>query len=338
MSSHRPRGLWSIALRWSLVSGLCLALAMVFLQSLRWKEYALEATVLLAQKTTNRGKLETLLELGAICNSLNDFVCSEHYFRKVVTKKPNHKTALANLAIALCHQKKWKEARSHLEGYFSLGGDAYDVLLWYGEAISALEGADKALDWYYFSLAMNPLYVRAADRLVEHLVKLNRFQEALSIIGAMTQGQPHLDRFWRKKMDQILRTLTYQGIQHRPQRIRLPALAGGLHYIPVFLRSGGRMQMIPVNLDSEETFINLDTFKENYFREPASASFLARAKLSKPQGANLNYLQLGPWTLGGQEVLICRDCPNSIGRNTLRALSYHTSKSSRTQFIQLEKQ
>lgn len=309
-------------------------------QMILWRQFSLEASFLLAKKGLQGPKIPVLMQLGAICNSLEDFKCSTRYFRQVVEQNPSDQQALANLAMGLSRLGQWKRARSHYQAYFSLGGNGFDALLWYGKTLAELEDPSQGLDWYYFALAVNPQYDDGAKLLVDELVKMKRYHEALSVIGAMTGGEPVRDIYWSDQENAIVDRLDTNGPHFIPESLRFPSWVGQAPYAPVRVSPKGRVLYFVINPSFRWVVINQDVVDESRIYIPPETEEVELPTVGggvKAKKITLGHFQVGPWVFENQEVLFCEGCPAQIGNSLLTELDLHKWQKNRIDFVELRR-
>jgi tetratricopeptide (TPR) repeat protein len=332
---------WSKLFRWSFLSSLILFMLLMTYQFTVWRQHSFEATYLLMRKAMGTlPEEEAYRQLGSLCNGLENYPCSLSYFQRIVDRNPRDKSALANLAISLGHMGRWREAKSHLNAYFSLGGGAYDAVYWYGKSVAKVESPEKGLEWLYYSLQLNQTENSEAVReLCSELREMGRFYEALSLIGGYLSGVYHKNRFWHQMVDGLLREAKKQSGPHGV--VDLPGISHQLYYMPVTLREDGRVQYFVVNPNAERVSLSFDQLDENSILVPADAKEIELKSLNGVKTAkkfSIDLFRMGPWSFKNVEVVVCATCAPTIGKSLLKKFDVTTVRKHRTEFLSLSLQ
>lgn len=317
-------------------------LGFVALQVLRWKTFAPEATFWQVKQLIVGLDVNESLQYGAICNSMERFKCSENIFGHLLLRFPKHKQAMANLAIALSQQGQWARSLPYYRDYFRLEGQGYDVMYWYAKSLALTHQEEKALHWFYKSLSFHPNNLECAIELVDHLVGAGRYEEALSVIAAFTDGRPETDPFWLTKIIGIQKFVDHINNkdleQHRRYQVRIPTIDGKKHFVPV--RAGGEDEYEFFLIDRGESFVSISEDFLGQVSEDLLRKTRERRQHSNPLQETkviLPKLQIGPWVIENVEAVVCQSCRPRLGRSILSKLDMSTRKESLTEFIHLTK-
>lgn len=328
-------------IKWSLLSSLILLLVFLAYQFLVWKEYSFEASYLQVRDYLVDGDIEAQMQMGTICNSLEKYECSVEYFSEVVQRQPQHRSALANLGIALTQLQQYKEARPHFEAYFSLGGEAYDVIFWYGRVLSVVENAEKGLEWYYFSLLSNPDYRQPVDQIVAELSHQQRQYEAISLIGGYLRGIISSNGELEREVYRLDDAAKKNTAVHPGEiQVDVPAIIDQLYYFPVSFAPEGRITFFTLNPNFEYVTINQDILDEHSLVIPAEAKEIEIQGLSvlkQGKAFRVPYLRLGPWDFVDEQVVFCEMCSPMVGRQVLNRFKISSIRKHRTEFLTLQR-
>ncbi len=285
-----------------------------FVQFLFWGHFAFQVTSYQIRGAFWGLSVDDRLDWGAICNSLKKYSCSEQQFQKVLEQQPRHQTATANLAIALTHQGRESEAIFHYEDYFNRGGRGLDVMHWYARSLVQIQDHELALMWYYRLISSDPEQAlsSAASELVDLLVELQRPEEAISLVGAMTQGSPEDYSFWAKKLRGLFAYTRAGGRAPASQdTLFLPTLDARSHYLPLLLEG-----------KEELDFFVLD--RQGILARQSISLTLPQELAPDPntEVGEILLLQarLGPWVLDDLRVEICEGCVARINPEALEKI------------------
>ena len=313
-------------IRWFSIAGLMAFFLALFVQFFVWKQYSFAASFLQLKSLFSRDKVSANLELGTICNTLDNLNCSIKYFNKVVNKDPKNKSALANLGMALAGTSQWKKAEPVLEGYFSLGGDSFDVVYWYGRTLYELGRPEKGVDWYYYSLKLNSSYRKASDTLLNLFMKKNDVAGALSLIGAITRGQPENIKYWQRMLDSK-KFLKQKDVAKSDINWFIPSLDGIHFYVSTILKDNSRIRYFSINQQRDQNTLSMDTMDELLLNVPKSVKKVKVTIDDIDQDAVefvLDNVRIGGWREPHLTVVACRKCPNELGNSFLK--QFHIEK------------
>jgi tetratricopeptide (TPR) repeat protein len=328
--------------RTALKIGAILSVTMILIVQLtRWQGFAFGATYLQSKSLFIPLNQKELQALGSMCNSLENYACSEHYFEELVHRFPKHRIGLANLGIVLARSGKFAKARIALTRYFRSGGRAYDAMFWMGKTLTHLSQNKRALHWYYQALSQAPEKMDIASELIDQLMSLGRFEEALSVLASTTRGKPSEDPFWKAKLSG-LQTYISQAEQAKKgtrYKIRLPALDGKHHFVPVKPDSSSdRYQFFLL----DQRVSDISVTEEFVLGLPSQVS--EKLGRLKSQGGSIDSLRIrlptmkvGPWELQDVEVRICSNCQPRLGKAILDKLDLEKTIDESVQFALLTK-
>ena len=325
-------------LRWSIISFLSLFFITLLMQFILWKQYSLEATYVQLKNVFVHQSLPNYLELGAICNSLEDLYCAQKYFEKVVSIQPNNKLGLANLAIVLAKQKRWKEAEPNFKAYFSLGGSSYDMLYWYGLTISSLKGPSEGMQWIIHSIKANPKYIPAGKEVVNYYLEQKQKSLALSLIGAMTRGHPENFNLWNN----FLNKNEFIEIDKSSvgENWTLISLDGNSYYIPLVLREHTRLKFFTVFDDVEYNLINTFTLNELLIpieKDSEMKTITLNERNLKAHKVSFPNVLVAGVPVGEVVFYACENCPNLIGKSLLKEYKVQYWSENQINFLNIYK-
>lgn len=333
----KPKTLWettTFGLKWLALSFLVLFFAIMTIQLFIWKDYGFEATYFRIKQLAGVSTLQDRIAVGAICNTLQRFECSVKEFTQVVEEDPNNKKALANLAIAYSMQGLWKSARPHYEAYFSLGGDSYDALYWYGKTVEALNGSEKSIPWFYYALAINNKSVNGVRSLYSSLLEMGSVVEALSLIGSFTRGRPYTSVDWQEK---LLKT-EFKIVDG--ETVRLPSLDGRFHFLPLKLSEKGRPHFFRISEKSQVTIIDEDLIFEDLIPRPKVIeyeSLRTREGLIDGYYVVVPKVFIGDYLLQNINAFVCSGCHSSLSTRDMKGFSVSGEIKYQIPFLKLKK-
>ncbi len=305
--------------RWSFITFLALFFITLLMQLILWKQYSLEATYVQLKSYFVEDSLANYLELGAICNSLGDNYCAEKYFTQVINIDPNNKLGLANLGLVLAKQKKWKQAEPNLKAYFSLGGSSFDVFYWYGLTVWALDSVDRGLNLVLRSLKINPIHLDAGKKAVSHLLAKQQRSLALSLIGAITRGNPESSSYWNDFLNR--KEYIEPATEHTTPTWPLISLNNINFYLPLVFKKNTRLKFFSVFEDAKDNLINLSTLNE--LLVPVSLESKSKLIIYNDRSLTVYPVVLKNVLIAGVlkdeiKFYTCETCPNIIGKSFLK--------------------
>ncbi|MCB9024908.1 MAG: hypothetical protein H6625_01200 [Bdellovibrionaceae bacterium] len=307
-------------LRWSFIVFLSLFFITLLMQFIFWKQYSLEATYVQLKNIFLKETTSNYLELGAICNSLEDTQCAKKYFSHIIEREPNNKLALANLAMVLTKQKNWKDAEPLFKAYFTLGGESYDVFYWFGLTEKAIHGVESGMYWVLHSLKINPDYLLAGEEIVNHYLAQNNLPLSLSIIGSLTRGHPENYKYWNSFLNR--KEFIDDIDDENPGKVNweLVSLDGLNYYLPLVLRKNTRIKFFSVFNYVESNLISTDTLNE---------LLIPSQNIKEKKIIKFNERSLSVYPVFFPEIYVagkkiedvvfytCKSCPNVIGSKFL---------------------
>jgi tetratricopeptide (TPR) repeat protein len=314
-------------------------LAYFTVQVLLWKEFAPQVTWLQMHRLVLDLSPKQLKEWGAICNSLQDWRCSERVFARLVNKDPSSKTGLANYGMSLAHQQKWAEAHKAFETYFLESGAAYDVMFWQAKTLARLGRNSEALEWYYKALSKRPHNAEIVLEAVDHLMLMARFGEALSVVASFTNGAPDKDPFWNSKVASIKEKMfdskrEVATVSEAPvETMRLPAIIGKNHFLPIHVGADAGFQFFIVDSESPVLTMPREVLQQLWQMNGLKSG----VPLGSARRVQLPELVIGPWTLKDIDVVICQSCRPRLGRLALETLAMETFLEDQMEFLLISK-
>lgn len=321
--------------RYSFVQGFLLVLIMgaFTYQVVKWKDFAFPVAILQLKNLVLSLNENDLREMGTICNTMELYSCSEKYFEELVHRFPANENGLANLGFALAHQEKWQRAGIFFERFLRKKIPAFDVYFWYGKTKAQLGQPQVALRWFYKSLSLNPNDPEIVLELIDHLVDMGRYEEALSAVGSFTGGYPEKDPLWKAKISGIEKFAQSQK-PHERLKLRLPALIGKTHFLPIKTSGDSDFHFFVVDQREENIIITEGIFSDIYAHHGKAlkdnyANLLRKGRLKIPK------LRVGPWILENVEVEICQSCFPRVGRSILSKIDLTIEQESETEFLLL---
>lgn len=331
-----------MTIRWGGLITLISVFVFFCAQFFTWGQYSFDATYLMAKQYSGMAEEKDYLELGAMCNAIKNRECALKYFKKVVDYNPRHKKALANLGINYALNGQWRQAKTNIEGYFSLGGNGYDVLLWYGRIMEALEGGGASIEWSYLALASKPTYKDAAYELIHRLKDQGKFMESLSVIGGMAEGHPSQGEEWLESFlnvqDQVRKD--DWSMSKEQDSFQLAKVKGRHFYLPVSLKKGRPMKLFAIDRSVEQMWIDEDFVFANQISIPVDApthSLEWGGKRYVGREILLEEAYVGPWQYKSIKAVACGKCPFLFGAQPLSRLSYKLWSRHQTEFLTIRK-
>lgn len=291
-------------------------------QLVLWQKFSLEVSWFLLKRVTAQASIDDWLDMGAICNSLEKFDCSVDAFSKVIDRQPRNRQALANLAIAHCRLSQWTQAQRYFEAYFSLGGEAFDTMFWYARTLSRLGERERGVEWYYKTLTKKADFMEASTELVDHLMTMTRYEEALSFIAHINNGNPEKDVFWGQKVVS-LNAYMHGNEKDREaitkESLKVPSLNGEGFYLPVWMEERGNVAFILVD-DTQPDIILPRELVDVRLIEKVMEKKNLRTDDSVDE-VIVPSLRIGPWWLTDVRVSLCDGCQMRVGQGLLNHLN-----------------
>ncbi len=306
-------------------------------QMIHWKGFFFQVSFLQVKSLTVGLGAQDLKDYGAICNTLQYWGCSENIFGQWIRRFPGSQVGLANFGIALGQMGKWQRSVNSFERYFKRGGNSFDAMLWYAKGLNQLLQPALALQWYYRSLSVSPGNSEVATALVDHLVGMGRFEEALSVIASFNRGVPEKNPFWQTKIVTIKKYIAQSGSeegQDLKTKLRLPAIVGKSHFIPVKAGTESGYQFFLIDQRQEEITMTEDVLAKLIHSGSARSSITLGEAIQKRR-VLLQEIQLGPWALSNIEVTLCKKCQPRIGSSILEYVNMEIRLEDATEFLLL---
>lgn len=294
-------------------------LAVVFLlfslwcwQVFWWRHQAVQITWFQIKSITHLITPSERLEWGAICNGLGDFDCAAAAFGKLVNQKQGRRIALSNFAIAEAQRENCASAMKLFDTYRAGGPEGPETLYWSAKCLLKLKRPEEARMKLYLSTAMGPESTEAPEALVDLLFQQGLKEEALSVIGALTNGRPSRSDRWRAKYSELALRMRMKdaeiGVNAEVGRrsLRVPCLDGQNFWMPVKFSAEASPEFVAI--DPEQSAV---TFNEEHFVQRLPAAQTAANAQVFPA------LQIGPWLFRDVEYGLCSNCTSVIGRALL---------------------
>ena len=322
--------------KWSIMGLAVLFFVMMTIQFMTWRDFSYDVAHLTVKRVLGTETLDDWIELGTICNSLQKSECALHAFQEVLKHEPNHMTALANLGINFAKLKRYSEAKSYFRVYFSLGGQGYDVMLWFARTVFDQEQPEEGLRWYYEAVKSNLKYDLATEELIEKLRLLKRYEEALGVIGAVTRGRIDTEK-WSNLVFLVVKEMRAEPISQEVS-FHIPSLDGEHFFVPVWLTQNSRMNFFTVNTNVKGMTLGEDFLSENLISIPKE---LKSVKIKTTEGEQQGYafdfkqVQVGRVKIPNLEVKVCEACTAQLGDVLRRHFRLQYWNSHRTEFLTL---
>lgn len=308
-----------------------------------WRHEAPRITLLEAKALVGLISIDERLEWGAICNGLGDYQCAVRVFSGVVAKQPKHRLGLANLAIAEARQGLCRQAFHAFNRYHSLGAEGPEVLYWRGQCLAHEKLNTQAIAAFYLSTAISPEATKAPEQLMDLLVAEGRSEEALSILGSLTQGKPVINERWRSKFNAMVLQLHWreaqvgEAVDFGKRAIHIPNLDGQGYWLPVRYVANGPVEFVMVDPDQAQFVVDEDQLMNVTFAK-GDGSPSAPSRSTAEQGETrykLSAMQIGSWVFRDVEFKVCRGCHSTMGRSVLENLEVSEELASGINFLTL---
>lgn len=263
--------------------------------------------------------LQALERKGAECNSSGDFACSEKTYRKLVAASPKDPGYRANLAFALTHLKKHKEAVDIYQKLVSEGEGAYDLFALYAISLEGLKRDDDALIWNYRALLLVPSLVDVRENLAKSLMQKNRGHEAFALLYSFdrylkTQGQ---QPYFRGRVMSMNDALPMQ--EKNPPKEILSATIKDQNTIA--LSNNGTYIAVEVSENQNESVISQDDIKELGLKADGDKVSIPKAKI-------------GPYAQA-LTLKVCDRCDTVLGKDVLQNFTYERQKQMGVEFLHI---
>lgn len=284
-----------------------------------WRAQAVRITRFQIGALTRTLTVADRLEWGALCNGLMDYPCAATVFESIVKRSPDHRRALVNWAIAEAQQGHCEQALRLFERYRSLGPDGPDSLHWQGKCLLRVERQEQAMTALYAATAIGGEMTTAPEELVDLLFADGRVEEALSVIGALSEGKPSRSPRWRQKYADLMIKLQWREAQvgESPDRgksaVRIPSLDGQRFWMPVRFSANTPVEFVIMDLEQP----NFEIDEDELLHVPFDMKAGLREPADEAPTMKLAAVQVGPWFFRDVEFKVCRQCVSSLGRSVL---------------------
>jgi hypothetical protein len=164
---------------------------------------------------------------------------------------------------------------------------------------------------------------------VDLLFQQGLTDEALSIVGALTEGRPSHSPRWRAKFAELVLRQRVQSAEvgKDPQAgrraVRLPCLDGQNYWMPVKFLAEGGVEFVIVNPDQTDVNLNKEQFERATMETRGAGA----------QNEKLLHLQMGPWLFNDVAFNLCQDCVSMIGRSILDRFEVSEDMESSIRFL-----
>lgn len=260
-----------------------------------------------------------------------DYAEAEEGLRWLLERDPKNTMTQANLAFALTSQGKDAEALAIYARLVEGGEGTYDLFAFYARSLAAVGRNDEAITWNYRALSLVPQLVDVRGNLAKVLVKQGRGYEALSLLTSFD------DELQAKGQKPYFRGQRMSIASALP---RSPAASGkSASFNAVSI--GGHFYAVVIGKDDESLPFLIDTGASH---TTMSREVLAMLGLSVPASAHsvrmqaadgyvvvgrqfaVPVLQVGPFALENQQVVVCDDCASLLGQSTLERFDLETTQ------------
>lgn len=304
-------------------------------QLYKWQEFSFEATWLQIKSTTKTANINNLLRLGTLANSKNLLQESNEAFLNALNKDPLNSTAYANLAINNSKVKPYHKATPYFESYFSLGGNAKDVLHAYAQFQKLVKGPTFATKFYYQALNGALSKEQYLKDFYSNLVEINHHWPAISFIASIYQGDLSRSPYWLHRVQKDILKLSKSVTE-----LELFASLRDDFYLPVKFNENQRYQFIKYDKNTKHFMLNTDFVKQHKLvlkksEAPKKPSYFF--SYNNIQKSLLAELSIGPFSLQDINVYVCDKCPNVMGSSLSKIFKINVSKKNDIESITLKK-
>lgn len=280
-----------------------------------WRGHSVAMVKIMFRHVVGVATLPDYLRAGTICNSLGEYSCSVQSFQQILMFDSRNLPALGNLALLNTKMKRYEESLKYYNKYVEFGGAAADVLNGFGVTLMNVGNAERGIALLYKSAFRDPSQISYAVDLVDYLMMLGRKDEALSVIGSITFGQPEKHSFWHTKLIAISSQEVRLPTAHDVQLVRLPSLTQGYFYLPAQIKLRGEYMFFAIDPESKDN------------RRPASAA----ADPTVPEKLSLH---VGPWQIDEQKFSECEGCDWRLGADFLERFQVNQYSEEGIDFIE----
>lgn len=276
-------------------------------QVFHWRFQTLQVSKIQMKSILRLASFDDRLELGAICNGLGDFSCAIDVFEELTENHPQSRVAWANLGIAQAQNGDCKHALRTFEVYTKGGTQGGDVAYWKSICLLAQNRWREARGGLYEAVLLSPQHSKAPEELIHQLIQNGYAEEALSVIGALSQGAPLSLPRWKELYSVVV---NQQGVlpPSSLKTIRIPSLDGQSFWLPVQMTPGAPPEFALVDL--EQTGVILT-------EKSLQPQLAARDPQSHDEEVLIRDLRIGSWVIQKVPFRICTDCKSTIGRDIL---------------------
>jgi tetratricopeptide (TPR) repeat protein len=317
---------------------LALLIFLVF-DAVRWGRYMGNHVLFEAKSLIGMTDANDLFNMGAICNTLERWKCSEKAFAALLALDPRNNVALANVAIAQTRLKKYDSAVANFERLNERAQATSDTLANYGRAFEGLGRSDDAIAWYYRSLALNPHLIDVADRLIDLLVEKKYYTEALSVIGSLAHASPQMEDLFKGRM--IALSELERRIPSAPEHsIRLVSV-NDHHFLPISIAGMDRPALFMVDTGATELILSRQFLAENglegFTVQDRQLATLADGHSVLAERIVFHSVQIGPWTLKDVTAVVCDGCAPLAGQSLLKRFQMSTRNVGGVEYLTLKR-
>lgn len=328
--------------RWWSRSLLALSLAFLTLlciDALHFGKYMGNHVLIRAKAAVGMADSQDWYNLGLICNTIERWSCSEEAFSKLLALDPRNAVALANMAIAQTHLRKYRSAVANFERLTQHARGTYDMMASMGRALEGIGRDDEAIGWYYRSLALNPHLIDVADRLIDLLAERKEYSEALSVIGSLSYSSARVEALFKGRMIALAHLESKNG-KAETHAIRLVSVSDH-HFLPISLEGMEMPALFMVDTGASELILSREFLAENglgdYTFQGNGIATLADGRAVLAKRVVFHRLRVGPWTLNNVSAVVCEGCASLAGQSLLKRFRMSTSTVAGVEYMTLER-
>jgi tetratricopeptide (TPR) repeat protein len=279
-----------------------------FFQTIVFRQYAYEATMIYARQMLGLGSADGEQRLGRICSQLGRHQCAQDMYRRLQELRPNSLDDMANLAVALTNGQKWTEALPYYQAYVAGGGVAEDVVRWYALALTKTGSAEQAIPWYYRAFSVDVNNREVAVELLDALKKAGRTDEALSLREQIADLK-HFSAVELKTIDTEREPAAVAGESGdgaTKNEYYFPSLDGKIFFLPFRYREKNS-EFILADPDRKSSVIN----------EVDLARWGLAPRVNGAGHVLVKELKIGELIIHNAEMEVCDECKTMIGADIL---------------------
>lgn len=248
--------------------------------------------------------------------------CRISIYARLVHLKPEVVEYRANWAMALTDNGDFKSAEPIYQELEKDGIATYDLYASMGKNRQGLGDYERSAEAYSNSLAIQPALVDVVEELSTVLVKLNRNTEALSLLESFVSRYEGSEKYLQGRVIAIRKLVGDKAELGKEKRLRLMALQGWHHFLPIPLGANGKV--VGFLIDTGASYLSMSTeniriISEKAFKNSTTVTLeLADGRQIKGFKTLLPEVQIGPWRLKNVETTFCDKCGNLVGKSVLK--------------------